>query len=63
VHSSQDSDIIIVCTTRDITVHTEKGQSVQQEGGIVFKEKIRTGHIVPVGMILEADYYVFIVVV
>jgi hypothetical protein len=56
VHSSQDNDIIQ-------SVHQEKEQSVHQEGGTIFKAEIRTGRIVPAGMIPEADYYVFIVVV
>jgi hypothetical protein len=63
VHSFQDSDIITVHTEREITVRTEKGQCVQQEGGTVFKEEIHTGRTVPDGMILEADYCLFIAVV
>ena len=63
MHSSQDSDIITVRTAREITIRTERGQFVQQEGGTVFKAEIHTGRTVPVGMIPEADYHVFIAAV
>jgi hypothetical protein len=63
VHGSQGSAIITVRTAEGRTVRTVRRQSVQQEGGTISKEEVRTIRIVLVGTILEANFCAFIVVV
>ena len=56
VHGSQGSAIITVRTTEGRTVHTVRRQSVQQEGGTISKEEVRTDRTVLAGTIPEADF-------
>jgi hypothetical protein len=63
VHGSQGSAIITVRTTEGRKVRIVRRQSLQQEGGMISKEEVRTVCIVLASMIPKADFCAFIVVV
>ena len=56
VHGSQGSAIITVLIEEGRTVHTVRRQFVQQEGGTISKEEVRTDRILLADTIPEADF-------
>ena len=63
MHGSQRSAIITIHTTEGRAVHAVRGQPVQQEGHMISKKEVCIVRTVLAGMLFEADFCAFIVVV